>query len=263
MASRIETLPTHSLFKSITTKGDLRCFMEHHAFAVWDCMSLVKSLQQQLTGVTTPWTPVVDPATCRFVNEIVLDEESDELPDGTVTSHFELYLAAMEAAGADTDPARAHIVLIDSQTPLPAAMDKAGVPLAAQRFVEYTMSVVNHGLLHQVAATFVVGRTVAIPQMFAGIVHDSNLHDIDLLHEYLDRHIDRDVARDRSSGMAMIERLCGKDTQRWDEATSAAIAALEARLNLWNGIEAAIDSRWRPQTDAVITGGRRLSFPES
>jgi hypothetical protein len=78
--------------------------MESHVFAVWDFQSLLKAMQQRLTCTTIPWVPTPDPEARRLVNEIVLDEESDELPEGGAASHFELYLEGMRAAGADTGP---------------------------------------------------------------------------------------------------------------------------------------------------------------
>ena len=41
-------LSRHSLPQAITSIPDLRLFMEHHVFAVWDFMLLLKTLQQQL-----------------------------------------------------------------------------------------------------------------------------------------------------------------------------------------------------------------------
>ena len=74
-------------------------------FCVWDFQSLLKSLQRSLTSVNIPWLPTADPnAQARLINEIVLDEESNEMPDGGYLSHFELYINAMNECGADVGP---------------------------------------------------------------------------------------------------------------------------------------------------------------
>jgi hypothetical protein len=99
-----ERLVRHRIYGLVNSAARLRRFMESHAFAVWDFQSLLKAMQQRLTCTTIPWVPTPDPEARRLVNEIVLDEESDELPEGGAASHFELYLEGMRAAGADTAP---------------------------------------------------------------------------------------------------------------------------------------------------------------
>ena len=65
-----ENLLNHSLYNKIKTVNDLQLFLQHHVFAVWDFMSLLKVLQNKLTCTTTPWMPVGNPETRYLINEI-------------------------------------------------------------------------------------------------------------------------------------------------------------------------------------------------
>ncbi|MFD9637544.1 DUF3050 domain-containing protein [Streptomyces violascens] len=91
----------HPMYPLLDSLDRIRVFQEHHVFAVWDFMSLLKSLQRELTCVGVPWVPQGPPTSRRLINDIVLAEESDEVGDGYL-SHFELYLRSMEEAGAGT-----------------------------------------------------------------------------------------------------------------------------------------------------------------
>ena len=82
-------------------------------WAFGDFMSLIKSLQINLTCVNVPWTPNENNFAGKLVNEIVLAEESDIDPDGNPKSHFELYLDSMRLVGADTKKIESFIEIIN------------------------------------------------------------------------------------------------------------------------------------------------------
>ena len=70
-------LKTHPLYSAIKTEKHLHIFMQNHVYAVWDFMSVLKSLQREFTCIEIPWRPKSNGNLSRLLNEIVLAEESD------------------------------------------------------------------------------------------------------------------------------------------------------------------------------------------
>jgi len=243
-ARPLAELRCHRVWRLAAEPAALRLLMEHHVYCVWDFMSLVKALQSRLTCVTVPWVPCGSAEVRRFVNEIVLDEESDEV-DGVAGSHFELYLRAMSEMGADTVPVRAFVAEVTSGTAPLAALVRAGAPPAAVRFVAQTMAVVERGRPWEIAASFTLGREEAIPLMFTELVRalparghdeDGRRYDPRALRLYLERHVDLDGGKHAPLARRMVAELCGEDLGRWSEARAAALAALAARRSLWDDV---------------------------
>ena len=101
----LRKLEKHPVFESLRNLQDLRVFMEHHVFAVWDFMSLLKALQEKIAPHGSPWLPSPNPHVVRLVNEIVLEEESDVASPKNpqdFASHFEIYLKSMKEVAASS-----------------------------------------------------------------------------------------------------------------------------------------------------------------
>ena len=233
-----QQLAAHPLYASIQTVADLHAFLEAHVFAVWDFMSLLKSLQRGLTCVTVPWTPSPLPESRRLINEIVLGEESDVYREEPV-SHFELYRRAMVQCGASTAGIDALIAALQQGASTDHALATSNAPAEAANFVRDTFGFLEQNRLHITAAAFTFGREDLIPDMFQGFIRDLNRElagRLELFVWYLQRHIEVDGEEHGPMALRMIAELCGDDPQKWSEAEAAAIAALESRLRLWDGI---------------------------
>ncbi|MDI1460808.1 DUF3050 domain-containing protein [Catellatospora sp. KI3] len=238
-ATRLEVVK-HEMYTRLDSHAAIVTFMEHHVYAVWDFMSLLKSLQRSLTCVDVPWVPAGPTSSRRLINDIVLVEESDELGGGFI-SHFELYLQGMAQAGADTSVIERFIDLIRSGTPVSEALAAVAVPAPSAEFVNSTFAFIQTLPLHCQAAAFAFGREDLIPEMFQQVVDvNENVGNLGLFVDYLRRHIQVDDEEHTPMAMQMLADLCGDDQQKWQECATAVTSTLNARVRLWDGITAAI-----------------------
>ncbi|QQL48440.1 DUF3050 domain-containing protein [Mucilaginibacter ginkgonis] len=240
-----QKLTEHPLYAHINSLKDLHVFMEHHIFAVWDFMSLLKALQINLTCVKLPWVPVGDANTRYLINEIVAGEESDVDQNGNRCSHFELYLRAMEQAGANTAQINSFLDFL-KHAGINMALEEAGVAEGVKSFVQNTFKVINDEKPHVIAAVFTFGREDLIPGMFISLVKELNKQfpgKADILVYYLERHIEVDGDHHSHLAYEMTAELCGDDNTKWAEAETAVIKALQQRLALWNSVETAISTK--------------------
>ena len=228
----------HPLFIEITTLGKLQHFMQYHVFAVWDFMSLTKRLQQELTCTRLPWLPPRDPHAARLINEIVLGEESDDRLSHGHYSHFELYLDAMREVGASTLAAERFVTLQKEGVSYDVALQSVDVDPAAAQFVRDTLRTALHAPGHSVAAAFLHGRESVIPTMFQRILDDwgIGIEQAPTFRYYLERHIEVDSEDHGPAAEQLLERLVDGDPQREAEVYASAVAAVESRIALWDGL---------------------------
>lgn len=232
-------LLVHPIYKMIDRPERIRRFMEAHVWAVWDFQSLLKAMQRHLTCVSVPWLPTADAEARRLANEIVLDEESDMLPDGGYASHFELYLQSMMAAGAETSTITRALDRLAAGDTLQAALDAAAPPPAARRFVERSFSIIESDAAHRVVAAFTYGREDVIPDMFRQLVSmlaEQDPNTWGAFRFYLERHIEHDDERHGPICRRIVARMCGEDPVKWAEASETARLAIEARIEFWDSL---------------------------
>ncbi len=242
-----DLLLQHSLYKNIKSINDLNCFLESHVYAVWDFMSLLKSLQAKLTCTSTPWFPTENQTTRYLINQIVLAEETDTTLDGRYLSHFEMYLEAMKASGAETAGIEGFLSEINSLHNVFVGIKKSKLHPNIKAFLEFTFKTIDEGKTHEIAAAFTFGREDLIPSMFTEILKNFQINfpekDLRKLIYYFERHIELDSDEHGPMAMKMITELCGNDVQKWQEVEGISILALEKRIGLWDAIEEQINTK--------------------
>lgn len=229
----------HKVYGVINNIEDLKVFMKYHVYAVWDFMSLLKSLQNNLTCTTVPWFPKGNAATRFLINEIVVGEESDVDQNGTRKSHFELYVDAMNQIDASVSEIHTFISRLQEGEHLEQAFDAAQSPDHARAFVRFTFDNIEHNKDYVLSAIFTFGREDLIPGMFMAIINDiyqTEPEKISIFKYYLERHIEVDGDHHSHLALSMTEQLCGDNEQYWTEAEAAVILALQKRIGLWDGV---------------------------
>lgn len=228
----------HKVYSVIEDIEDLRIFMQYHIFAVWDFMSLLKSLQKNLTCTSIPWIPKGSADTRYLINEIVVGEESDIDNFGNRKSHFEIYVDAMQQCGADTSQIEKFISVLKNKGDFNLAFETSNTPKEAREFVEFTFKIIASNKDYLQSAIFTFGREDLIPGMFVSIVNDINKkfpETISIFKYYLERHIEIDGDHHSNLALEMTSNLCGTNNQFWKEAENATIESLQKRINLWDG----------------------------
>jgi hypothetical protein len=238
-------LLAHPIYESIQEANQLQVFMESHAFAVWDFMTLLKSLQMRLTCVSLPWVPPNNPELAYFINSIVLGEEADDF--GTqdfrrATSHYDLYLESMKEVGANYNGINFLVNRIQGGVTWQNALNETrskfpSIPSNTFDFVEYTMMVAEEKDTHEIASYFLFGREDPIPNMYRKIVQRFDNQDLSCnnFKMYLERHIEVDGDAHAPMADIMLEKLC-TNSKKCEEALIMGQKSIEMRLHLWDGI---------------------------
>ena len=169
-------LEDHPVYNAVKNLEDLKIFMEHHVFSVWDYMSLIKFLQSVIAPTGCPWVPQGDANVKRFINELVMGEESDESNiHGEFSSHYELYLVAMREICADTSRCETFVNNVVEQG-INSALVYSDIPEPSRFFTTQTFKSINRNKPHEVAASLALGREHIIPIMFSCLLKKNECH---------------------------------------------------------------------------------------
>ena len=88
-----------------------------------------------------------------------------------------------------------------------------------------------------------------LPAIFRRVVDELNVETgggLEGFKYYLNRHIGLDGDEHGPMADRLLLSLCGSEESRWQAAEQAAVACLEARLGLWDGIRELIRQTKKP-----------------
>jgi hypothetical protein len=223
---------------TIQDLDDLKVFMSTHAYAVWDFMSLLKTVQHHIAPSSQMWLPTKGTRTelARMINEIVLCEESDVVPGGGHMSHFDMYLLAMKEIGIDTKILELfiHYMATDpTRKPYHICSDKI-----AEEFMKTTFELIDRGP-HCAAAAFAFGRETVLPNVFQGLLDQLDLNAVKApkFHYYLQRHIEVDGDDHGPMSLQLVDYFIDNDPTKLIEAERAALDAIDARIRMFDALE--------------------------
>ena len=243
-------LRCYLLPQAITSIADLRLFMEHHVFAVWDFMLLLKTLQQHLAPSGVPWVPPTHPEIAGLVNSLVVEEECDLLPEklgGPLhLSHFAIYRRAMVEIDANTAVIDA-VLQQASRGDLAGAVRHRGIPAPSARFLRNTQELIYSGEVHALAAAFAYGRELLVPDLFRGLLDRLTVLELPCptLRWYLERHIVLDGDSHGPLAETMVLTLAGNDPAEHQKVQTVRRQVLADRSAFWDAIELQLRERFQ------------------
>jgi hypothetical protein len=147
----------------------------------------------------------------------------------------------MIGCGADTGTIDRFLAELGQGVSVREALASVEVAACVRQFVGQTFDILEGGNLCAITSAFLFGREDLIPELFQRLVDRLNVETgggLEDFRYYLHRHIGLD--KDEHGPMAgeLIVSLCGSDDGRWQTVEEAAVTALEARRELWDGVSA-------------------------
>jgi hypothetical protein len=254
-----QILSRHDLYQSIHTSQDLRYFMERHVICTWSYNSLIKSLYQDIARVTLPLNSNVYKNALRLISQIVLGEEVEDLGDGFLVSHLELYLDAMQDVGCDTTPIFSFFDLIEKGMALPKAAKLSGFSPDLVPYLNCVIDSLKYPAHIKASLLYYEAEPFVPAQFFArlGQLSDQNNHLY--CYEFFSRLAEGSREEIVSLAYALSEILCLSDAHLKAEADIACQRMLNQKIGMWNQIARSLGANAQAQPDISAPVVRQLA----
>jgi len=230
----------HSLFGRLNTVENIRIYSEFQIWCVWDFMSILKVVQNLVFTNSTMWLPPKNTTLGYNLYRLLMTEETDRSHPNIAkqrTSHFELFIYAMQEMKADTSLIAEFIHHVRNGENLSIILKNLKVNQAVVKFLE-----INHSLIHQnpinAVALLSLTRENFLPAVFKAVVGHSNINNkvIEPFIWYHKRHIQLDEGVHGPIANDLFNEYIVNDEEILLSLKSS-IISLSARYDLLNEIE--------------------------
>ena len=155
-----------------------------------------------------------------FINEIVMEEESDKPVAGEkfLTQPYQIYIEAMLEVGASSQIISKFVKNVEAEG-IQAALNDDDIPLPSMEFMKHTFDLIENGKAHEIASSFAIGRESIVPLMFQRILDQSKLGNdqVPVFRYYLKRHAELDGDHHGPMAHELLENMGAGNSTIEDE----------------------------------------------
>jgi hypothetical protein len=186
----------HSLFNRLNTVENIKVYSEFQVWCVWDFMSILKVVQNLVFTNSIMWIPPKNTTLGYNLYKLLMTEETDKShPEVKTqrTSHFELFIYAMQKMKADTSLISKFLGEIQKSEDLESILNNLNVNKSIKKFLA-----INHRLIKEnpknAVALLSLTRENFLPAVFKAVVENSTINTkiIEPFIWYHKRHIQLD-----------------------------------------------------------------------
>lgn len=236
-----QMLETHKLYDRICDEKSLRTFVEHHVICAWSYSYLLKNIHQELVNGMHTLISQEQKEALRLISELILDEEVEEQHDGSLMSHMEVYMEAMQDLGADMGPIVTFFDMQEAGADWQDSLAAAQFSPAATRYIQMIGGFFERPLHERAAVLFYEGEPY-IPDLFLSKLGQlSSRFPTHRLLDYFERHIEGLKRPGFSAAGRLVEIFCGDSDAHNEAAEKAAECVMKARIELWNQVSSELN----------------------
>ena len=229
-----QILESHKLYERIYNEQALRLFVEHHVICVWAYNFLLRQIHQEVVALVHPLNSQAQKEAIRLVSKIILEEEVEEQHDGSLLSHLEIYLEAMQDLGADISPVVCFFDMQEAGYTWQEALKHANFSAPVALYARKISRLAQQPIHERAAALFYEGEPYIPDSFLEQLGQMGTKAKVNRLLDYFERHIEGLKRPGFSASGRLVEIFCGDNELLNEDAEKAAEQAMKNRIELWD-----------------------------